>query len=112
MTKRGYVHSEEQYLEMYARLALEPEDFRDTGAFLNKLRRQLWYEPTGRQVAQFTGAQEMVSGRLAAQGIRGKYIPSIRFGPPIRYYISGLRGGYSWARARAIWEQRAGASWL
>ena len=111
MTKAGTVHSLEDYLELYARLELEPEDFMDEDTFRDKLRSQLWYEPSDTQIEARSTLREVGVERLAAEGMKPVYIPTIAFGNPVRYYIQGFRGGFGWARAQEIWSSRSGIPW-
>lgn len=96
MTRKGYVHSEEQYLEMYTRLALEPEDFEDEEAFRAKLRQQLGYEPTEEQVRTQGKFFEYGIERFQELGIAGITYRKQIIGPSVRYQIPGYRGAYSW----------------
>lgn len=111
MTKRGTVHSLEDYLELYARLELEPEDFLDEDTFRDKLRSQLWYEPSQSQFEAQSILRDVGVERLASVGVKPKYIPTIAVGTPIRYYIKGYRGGFGWPKAQTIWAELAGRPW-
>lgn len=96
MTQKGYIHSEEQYLEMYTRLGLEPEDFETADVYRAKLWDELGYEPTDAQAGTMARFSELGIEKWQAAGIHGVRFPKTFFGPSVRYYVPGLRGAFGY----------------
>lgn len=107
------IRTEEEYLHYVEAMDLEPSDFESYRALRSKLARQLGIteeDVTAGHIGGAWRAYEDIYMRMAKVGIKPRIV-HYAWGSKIRFAIPGMRGWYSWDRAKEAYGVLSGEEW-